>query len=103
MALTPNLTGRKLIRTPTVTEEILCTLRMQVWSVTATPTFSVICRDSTTGVGQISKRWRYHTFFKTWTIVQHRIGVIQQFVTHSAGTRGKAMGSPQGAYTQGSR
>jgi hypothetical protein len=44
----------------------------------------------------------YQTFFKTWTIVQHRIGVIQQFVTLSAGIRGKAMGSPQGAYTKGS-
>jgi len=34
------------------------------------------------------------SFFKTWTIVQHRIGVIQQFVTQSAGIGGKAMGSP---------
>jgi hypothetical protein len=94
MALTPNMTGRKLIRTPAGTEEILCTLRMQVWSVTTMPTCSVICRDSKTGVEQISKRWMYQTFFKTWTIVQHRTGVIQQFVAHSAGPRGEAMGSP---------
>jgi hypothetical protein len=94
MALKPNLTGRKLIRTPAGTDEILCTLSMQVWSVTATPTCSVICRDSKTGLEQISKRWLYQTFFKKRTIVQHRIGVIQQFVAHSAGTRGEAMGSP---------